>query len=305
MDFKQEHINVCICTYKRPELLKNLLIKLQNQRTNQFFSYSIIVVDNDYERSGKVVVETIKKNGKIPIEYYVEPEQNIALARNKAIENAKGDYVAFIDDDELPIDDWLLNLYQTLNKYEVAGILGPVKPYFEGEPPEWLVRGKFCERESFKTGTNIHWDQTRTGNTLLRKYLFESEDKCFDAKLGRTGGEDIDFFKRAMDVGRNFVWCNEAVVFEVVPPERWTKHFYLRKYLQMGGLTGEIVKKWSFSLKYKWFAKAVLSISFYSLVLPFSALVGQHAFMKCLLKDVYYLSWLVGFLGRALIRFRY
>ena len=42
-------------------------------------------------------------------------KQNIALARNKAIENAKGDFIAFIDDDEFPLDQWLLNHVQSFD----------------------------------------------------------------------------------------------------------------------------------------------------------------------------------------------
>ena len=36
------------------------------------------------------------------VKYCVEPRQNIALARNKALQNAEGDLIAFIDDDEFP-----------------------------------------------------------------------------------------------------------------------------------------------------------------------------------------------------------
>ena len=51
------------------------------------------------------------------ISYDVEPEQNIALARNRAIGNASGEYVALIDDDEFPDKQWLLTLYEAIDRY--------------------------------------------------------------------------------------------------------------------------------------------------------------------------------------------
>lgn len=299
------HITVCICTYKRVQLLENLLFALEVQRTDGLFSFSAVVVDNDGTESAGNMVGRAGKEVKYRIEYYVEPRQNIALARNRAVLNAEGDFIAMIDDDEVPIKDWLYLLLVTLRSSDADGVLGPVKPHFEGQPPTWLVRGKFCERESHKTGTILQWEQTRTGNTLLRRSLFARDCASFDPERGRTGGEDIEFFKKLMNRGRKFIWCNEAVVFEIVSRERWRRIFYVKKYLQMGGVTGEMVKKWSFPLKCKWFGKAILSMSFHSLALPFSNLIGHHVFMKCFLKDVYYLGWFVGFLWRPIIRFRY
>jgi len=107
------HICVCICTYKRPNLLKRLLKALDLQRTDGLFSYSIVVVDNDECKSAQPVVVSFQQETKLEVKYFVEPEQNIALARNKAVENARGDFIAFIDDDEFPDAAWLLELYKT------------------------------------------------------------------------------------------------------------------------------------------------------------------------------------------------
>ena len=156
------HISVCVCTYKRPELLKRLLEDLRCQDTGGLFTYSIVVVDNDHSRSAEAVVGDFAVSSDIPIKYCIEPRQNIALARNKAIDNVDGDLVAFIDDDEFPIKSWLLTLFEALNKYGVDGILGPVKPYFEDQPPQWVVKGKFYDRPSYPTGFVIDWRRNTT-----------------------------------------------------------------------------------------------------------------------------------------------
>src|SRR5271157_4036017 len=107
MSYHANHICVCICTYKRPQLLKRLLDELSTQETNSLFTYSIVVTDNDHLRSAELVVSDFAARSAIPVKYCLEPRQNIALARNKAIENASGEFVAFVDDDEFPAKRWL------------------------------------------------------------------------------------------------------------------------------------------------------------------------------------------------------
>jgi len=133
-------ISVCICTFKRSQLLGRLLSELAAQVTDSIFTYAIVVVDNDHLESANAVVLQFQAGSGIPVTYCVEPRQNIALARNKAVQHADGDFIVFIDDDEFPIKNWLLTLYATCQRYNVDGVLGPVKPYFDVKPPKWLVR---------------------------------------------------------------------------------------------------------------------------------------------------------------------
>src|SRR6266480_976888 len=165
---KPKHISVCICTYRRPEFLKRLLEELGRQDTGGLFTYSIVVADNDQHQSAKEVVSHFAAGSSVSINYCVEARQNIALARNKAIECASGDFVAFIDDDEFPTRRWLLTLFTACHEYNVDGVLGPVKPHFCEEPPEWLVKGRFYERPTYATGFVIDWRKGRTGNVLLK-----------------------------------------------------------------------------------------------------------------------------------------
>lgn len=104
---EHDHITVCICTYKKRGLLAYLLNELQNQITDKLFTCSIVVVDNDYTQSAKSITSSFKE--KSLINYCNEPEQNVSLARNRAVENAEGNFVAFIDD-EFPVNHWLMNL---------------------------------------------------------------------------------------------------------------------------------------------------------------------------------------------------
>ena len=228
-----DHICVCICTYKRPDLLRHLLEKLQNQETDSLFTYSTVVVDNDVNKTAQTTIENVRKRSTIRIDYYNEPKQNIALARNKAVENARGNYIAFIDDDEVPVSTWLLHLYKTLQIYKADGVLGPVKPHYPDNCPDWLIKSRLCERPEHKTGTILNWGETRTGNVLLNIKMFEDKYNRFDPEFGRSGGEDIEFFKKMVKIGKVFIWCNEAPAYETVSPDRWDKEFYKRRFLRI------------------------------------------------------------------------
>jgi len=290
MSNEAKHISVCICTFKRPHLLKRLLEGLGQQETAGLFTYSIVVADNDSLESAKAAVSAFAAESMIPIRYCVEPQQNISLARNKAVENADGDYIAFIDDDEFPTNRWLLTLLTTCKKYGVDGVLGPVRPYFDQEPPKWVRRGKFYERPSYPTGFLIDWRKGRTGNVLLKASVIKSCPQPFRPDF-RTG-EDQDFFRRMIAKGHAFVWCDEAVAFEVVPPIRWQPRFMLRRALLRGAN----------SLAHPTFgaadvAKSVLAVPAYTAALPFALLWGHHRFITLLVKTFDHLGKLLALIG--------
>jgi len=278
-------------------MLANLISKLQDQVTENQFSYSAVVVDNDYSQSARDIVKVWQEKSAIQVDYYWEPEQNIALARNKAVANAKGNLIAFIDDDEFPEITWLINLLNTHNKYKAAGVLGPVKPYFEDIPPQWIIKSRVCERPSFPTGTILmNQKETRTGNVLLSKLLFNDEEKPFNPEFGRTGGEDVDFFGRMMERGFNFVWCNEASVYEVVPPDRFKRKYHIKRALLRG-----VVNASKSSLLTMDTVKSAIALITYTTALPFFLLFGQHLFMKYLIKDCDHIGKILGLLGFKIV----
>src|SRR5205823_794061 len=119
---EKSHISVCVLTYKRPQLLERLLKELEGQETGGQFTYSIVVADNDRLRSSEALVSAVAATSSIRVTYCVEPQQNISLARNRAIENATGDFIAFIDDDEFPTNSWLLTLFEACQKYQSDGV---------------------------------------------------------------------------------------------------------------------------------------------------------------------------------------
>jgi glycosyltransferase involved in cell wall biosynthesis len=273
-----EHISVCICTTKRPELLKRLLEALVKQHFDGSFTFSIVVVDNDESKSAAPVVAELEREARVPIRYHCEPRRNIARARNKAIASATGEFIAFLDDDEFPLPDWLSRLRDACHEFKAAGVLGPVRPHFDQPPPRWIVRGRFCERREHPTGKVMHWSECRTGNVLFRRDILPGDAPPFDEAFD-TGGEDVDFFMRMSRRGCVFVWCNEAVAFETVPPSRWTRGYMLKRALLRGRNSLKLSRG-----RVVLVLKSVLAVPLYSVILPITLLFGQDRFMTYCIK---------------------
>ncbi len=290
-----DEISVCICTLKRPDLLSHALANLRDQQTGGLFTYSIVVADNDSAQSAQGTVSTFSAGTLVPVTYCAEPRQNIALARNKAIENATGNWIAFIDDDEFPAPDWLLNLFQTCISQHADGVLGPVKPYFDADPPHWVKEGGFFDRPEYITGAKVNWDQCRTGNVLFRRNILDGVCEPFRSQFD-TAGEDVDFFRRMMANGREFVWSNEAVAYELVPSSRCNRKYLMKRALLRGS---NFHKHPGHRIRNA--AKSLIAIPSYTLALPFLALFGQHVFFKYLIKLLDHASRLLAYLGVSLV----
>jgi succinoglycan biosynthesis protein ExoM len=284
------HICVCICTYKRPAFLRRLLDALADQDTGGLFTYSIVVADNDRLESARALVSELSATSPVPITYCVEPRQNIALARNKALDHARGDAVAFIDDDEFPTRQWLRTLVAACQAYGVDGVIGPVRRHFDEQPPAWIVRGNFYERETYPTGRVIDWRMGRTNNVLVRRRIIPAHEPAFRPEF--LTGEDQDFFRRMIEDKHVFVWCNEAVVYEVVPPVRWRRSFMLRRALLRGK-----VSPLDPGFGVRDIAKSLVAVPLYTGVLPFALLLGHHRFMACLVSLCDHLGRLLALLG--------
>jgi succinoglycan biosynthesis protein ExoM len=296
---RPEHISVCICTYRRPQLLRRLLIALLHQETDGLFEYSVAVVDNDCDFSARTTVDDLSGSYPVTVSYVIEPCQNIAKARNRVASLATGDYVALIDDDEQPGERWLLELYYALRRFAVDGVLAPVLPRYERPPPKWVLKGRFFERPAPATGQILKWTQTRSGNALLCRAVFERSPDWFDPAFG-SGGEDRDFFKRKIAQGLVFAWTNEAAVHEWISPGRWDRGVLLRRALLRGKMALRSSDHVLLSV-----LRSALAVPAYGLALPFAALFGHHVVMQILLSTCDHLGKLLAALHVNPVRERY
>lgn len=227
-------ISICICTFRRPQLLARLLqaIVLQDTAGQQL---EVVVVDNDPSASAAPVLQQVRQEGypyRLKTHHHATP--NIAAARNAAVHAAEGEWLLLIDDDEAPDPGWIAHMWQTRQQTGADAVFGPVLPRYVDGTAGWLIAGRYFERPRFATGTWIGIGDARTGNVLLRRALVMQVEGPFDLAFGRTGAEDTMLFRDLQRHGAAFIWCDEATVTEEVPLQRANVGWLLRRSYRMG-----------------------------------------------------------------------
>jgi glycosyltransferase involved in cell wall biosynthesis len=100
-------VSICIPTYNRREYLKETLDSVLSQT---YKNYEIVIVDDG---STDGTEETVKRLG-IPVTYYWQKNAGDAAARNKLIELARGEYISFIDSDDLLMPDSIARMVNAI-----------------------------------------------------------------------------------------------------------------------------------------------------------------------------------------------
>jgi len=231
-------VAVCIITYRRPEGLERLLRALDCLTFDgPAPRVQIVVVDNETAGGAQRVCEEVGPGLKWPLEYHVEPRRGIPFARNKAAACAKdhADFIAFIDDDEVPEPDWLDELLRVQREYDADVVTGPVVARFMDKPPSWVVEGKFFDTRRYSTGEQL--DRAFTNNVLFRREIFDRMDPAFDERLAMTGGSDTHFTRRVHQAGYKIVWADRALVHDWLPSSRVNGRWILQRAFRIGTMT--------------------------------------------------------------------
>lgn len=132
-------ISVIICTYNRAKLLINCLQALNAQTVGKFF-YEVIIINNNSIDNTQEAAENFCKNKK-SFRIVVESKQGLSFARNRGWKEAKGKYIAYVDDDAYVELNWIAEIISFLNKHPSANVFGgPYKRYFLTPPPPWFPK---------------------------------------------------------------------------------------------------------------------------------------------------------------------
>jgi glycosyltransferase involved in cell wall biosynthesis len=222
---------VGVPTYRRPELLRVCLESIARQEIGGF-SISVFVADNDPERQeGRRVVDEIAATYPFPISCAVVPEPGISAARNAILEEGyKHQLLAMIDDDEAASPDWLSNLYATMRATDAAVVGGRVEYAITSGGRGWFIR----------PGPGYS-----TNNLLVNmRALWRANKPTFDPEFGLTGGEDLEWLTCLKRHGAEFAKADNAVVTEIVPPERQTLRYALSRAHRSGNVCIRVARKY-------------------------------------------------------------
>ncbi|MEZ5778654.1 MAG: glycosyltransferase family 2 protein [Paracoccaceae bacterium] len=239
-ELPQVAVDICICTFRRPHLAQTL-DSLGQLEVMDGVELRVIVADNDETPSARGVAEGFRKTSPLPLLYVHCPAGNISIARNACLDHCTGDYVAFIDDDEVATPNWLRHLLGVAQTEDADVVLGPVDAHYRPDAPAWLRAGDFHS-------TRPVWVRGRirsgyTCNVLFRRDAVSLRRRRFDLALGQSGGEDTDFFHRAYLAGARFAFAPGALLTEEVPDQRAKLGWLFRRRFRMGQTHGGLVRR--------------------------------------------------------------
>ena len=232
-------LTVCIASIGRASLLETIR-GVRACRRPAGFALEIVVADDSPARAATTVLAELgSEDADCPLRVVPSGAQNISLARNTCMENSSGDYLLFIDDDEVPGDAWLESLVHVAERTGADAVQGRVVGRYPGNAPRWAASLRPFDKDCGATGTRI--EVGSTCNLLLRRASLVAHDLHFSPAFGRTGGEDTDLCYRLTSAGGQIVCSPAAVVYENVPLERLVRRHLVRRYTRGGHTYASVV----------------------------------------------------------------
>jgi len=216
----KKRISVVVGTYNRPKDVMDTVTSLVSQSVKPF---EIIIIDDG--STPPLNLRFSQKKLKL-----IRFDKNVGAcsARNYGINVAKGEYVAFIDDDAMADKHWLEEMQKGI-KMEADILGGPLKPIYETSPPKWWNEKDF----GFYSGVGNIWGSYIWGaNMIVRKEVFRKIG-LFRSDLGprkgkHSGGEELDLINRARVRGYHVLFIPKAIVCHKVKSKRMSLGYILK-----------------------------------------------------------------------------
>ena len=234
---KKMKITVILCTYNRCQSLAKTLESVAAQILPESVEWEVLVVDNNSRDQTREVADGFCRRHPGRFRYLFEPQQGKSHALNAGIREARGDVLAFTDDDVTVEPTWLENLTSALHNGEWVGAGGRTLPERTFSPPRWLsLEGRYAlgPLAVFDLGpVACGLTEPPFGNNMaFRKQMLEKYGG-FRTDLGPRPGseirsEDTEFGRRLLDARERLRYEPSAVVYHAVPEIRVQKKYFLK-----------------------------------------------------------------------------
>jgi glucosyl-dolichyl phosphate glucuronosyltransferase len=237
-------ITVGICTWNRANLLNQTLSRMISLRIPYGVMWELLVVNNNStDHTESVLKDYVDR---LPLRRLFEASPGKSNALNLAVREAQGDLIVWTDDDVLVDPDWLAAYATAAAEWpEAAFFGGPIEPWFDGEPPEWLKQ-TFSKIETAYAALNLGpqprllaEEKLPFGANLAIRTVVQQKYQ-YNPKLGpmpnsSLRGEETSMLQQMVHDGLEGRWIPTAKVRHFVPRER-QKVPYLRQYYHGLGL---------------------------------------------------------------------
>lgn len=229
------NITVILCTYNRCVSLERTLRSV-SQTTVPGSFWEVLIVDNNSSDGTRQIAEYFCRTEPQHFRYLFEPTPGKSNALNSGIKEARGEILAFLDDDVVVESDWLERLTAPLGDSRWAGVGGKIVPDGEFRAPRWIpLHEKYAlaPLAMFDLGSNsaeLHEAPFGT-NMAFRKSVF-AKLGGFRVDLGPQPGsairsEDTEFGYRVLGDGLRLWYEPSAIVHHSLPPNRLRKPYFL------------------------------------------------------------------------------
>jgi succinoglycan biosynthesis protein ExoM len=226
-------VSIVIPTVRRPGPLALAAASAITQDL-EGLTAELVVVDNDPAGSARAQVTAMAKGAPMPVRYVHAPEPGVANARNAAVAAVRGQFIAFLDDDEIASPGWLHALFQVQRRFDADAVFGPVRAKLPDTPVKHAdYFAMFFSRLGPDEACTI-LEGPGCGNSLVRKDALPHPTEPFSRTRNGIGGEDDLLFATMKAAGARFAWSPEAWVYEVPEPSRLTLKYTQRRAFAFG-----------------------------------------------------------------------
>ena len=240
---------VALCTHNHADRLRRTLADLHDLKSPQA-PWEFLVIDNGCSDGTVGLLAKHAWPRGWQVRAVREEKLGLSNARNRAIAEARGEYVIFMDDDETPDPDWLCAYERLIEAHRPDAFGGRQVVLFEDERPAWLrdellgFLGELNRSDTICPLTDSH-TPFYGGNFGFRKAVCEHVG-TFDAMLGRkgadnTGGEEVDFYRRLLAAGFAVWWTPEAIIHHRIQAVKLKRSYFLDLHYRMGRM--EAIRK--------------------------------------------------------------
>jgi GT2 family glycosyltransferase len=233
-------LTAIVPTHERPDDLRRCLETLRDQQVTEG-ALEVVVVDDGSPTALGPLVAAVAATSTVPMRCERQPLSGLNAGRNRGAAGARGDVLAFLDDDTLVSPGWARALLDAFSTQPCAAVGGRVELLLEGPAPSWLAVRRYYLAE-YDLGPDARWldgDPVPVGaNCAVRREDFDRLGG-FREGLDRIAGSlvsngDTEFFRRLRAAGGRLRYEPQAHVLHVVPSRRLTVDYFLRRHYAQG-----------------------------------------------------------------------